>query len=104
VLPWTARTFSIRLQTLRQRMISFLEAHNRPEVARWLTGWPHNCLRHSFASYHLAIREDAGATAYQMGHTNPGTLYRNTPGLSAGQGPTAGGRYKSRLLDIFASY
>jgi len=38
--------------------------------------WPDNCLRHSFASYHLAAWEDAPATAFQMGHRqNPRMLY-----------------------------
>ena len=76
VVPWTVRIFGDRLRALRARMAAALEAQGRPEATRWRTGWPDNCLRHSFASYHLAIREDAGATAYQMGHTAPGTLYR----------------------------
>lgn len=38
--------------------------------------WPENCLRHSFASYHLAMWEDAGKTAYQLGHTSPQMVYK----------------------------
>jgi len=38
--------------------------------------WPNNCLRHSFASYHLATGEDAGKTAYQLGHTSPQMVYK----------------------------
>lgn len=38
--------------------------------------WPANCLRHSFASYHLAMWEDAGKTAYQLGHTSPQMVYK----------------------------
>ncbi len=30
--------------------------------------WPHNALRHSFGSYHLAAFEDSGRTAAQLGH------------------------------------
>ena len=30
--------------------------------------WPHNVMRHSFGSYHLAAFEDAGKTAAQLGH------------------------------------
>ncbi len=30
--------------------------------------WPHDCLRHSYCSYHLAFYEDAGKTAMQAGH------------------------------------
>ena len=37
--------------------------------------WPKNCLRHSFASYHLAHFRDASKTAYEMGHTSATLLY-----------------------------
>jgi integrase len=39
-------------------------------------GIPANSLRHSFASYHLAMCGDAGKTAHQMGHTSPAMVYR----------------------------
>ena len=35
-----------------------------------------NCLRHSFASYHLALHEDAPKTAFQLGHSSPVMVYR----------------------------
>lgn len=38
--------------------------------------WPANCLRHSFASYHLALHEDAPRTAFQLGHSSPAMVYR----------------------------
>lgn len=44
----------------------------REEIVKklgWPT-WPEGCLRHSFATYHLARWQDAGKTAYQMGHTS----------------------------------
>ena len=41
-----------------------------------LPGWPANCLRHSFASYHLALHGDAGKTGHQMGHTSSAMVYR----------------------------
>ncbi len=41
-----------------------------------LKKWPDNCLRHSFASYHLAMWQDAGKTAYQLGHTSPQMVYK----------------------------
>lgn len=31
--------------------------------------WPHNALRHSCASYHLAYYEDSARTAFQLGHS-----------------------------------
>ena len=33
--------------------------------------WPQNGLRHSFASYHLAVYNDTVRTAFLMGHSNP---------------------------------
>lgn len=41
-----------------------------------LPKWPKNCLRHSFASYHLAHFRDASKTAFEMGHTSPTLLYQ----------------------------
>jgi len=48
---------------------------NKALKALDLKEWPKNCLRHSFASYHLAQSRDAGKTAYEMGHTSPTLLY-----------------------------
>jgi integrase len=39
--------------------------------------WPHNCLRHSFASYHLAMWENASTTAHQLGHTSTKMVFEN---------------------------
>lgn len=33
--------------------------------------WPQNCLRHTAASMHYAAWEDAGKTAYFLGHSSP---------------------------------
>jgi integrase len=37
--------------------------------------WPHDALRHTYASYHYAMFKDAGLTAKNLGHPNP-TLLR----------------------------
>jgi integrase len=37
--------------------------------------WKPNCMRHSFGSYHLAMFDNAGKTALQMGHREIGTLF-----------------------------
>ncbi|MDP6630914.1 MAG: tyrosine-type recombinase/integrase [Kiritimatiellia bacterium] len=37
--------------------------------------WEPNCMRHSFGSYHLAMYDNAGKTALQMGHRDIGTLF-----------------------------
>lgn len=42
-----------------------------------LTEWPDNCLRHSFASYHVPIHNDYPELSIQMGHANVGmTRYK----------------------------
>lgn len=43
--------------------------------AAGLPGWPHNAMRHSFGSYHLAAYQDGPRTAFEMGHTQPDVLY-----------------------------
>jgi integrase len=45
-------------------------AHKRRACLPVLKTWPDNCLRHSFATYHMARAKNAGLTAYQMGHTD----------------------------------
>lgn len=40
-----------------------------------LTRWPQNGLRHSFASYRLAVCHDAPRVAAELGHTSPQMLY-----------------------------
>ena len=42
-----------------------------------LKPWPHNALRHSFASYHLAKWQDAGKTAHELGHSTTAVLYQH---------------------------
>jgi len=37
--------------------------------AAGITRWPHNALRHSFCSYHLAMHQRAAETALQAGHS-----------------------------------
>jgi integrase len=39
--------------------------------------WPHNALRHSFASFHLAFHRDAAKTALELGHAESVTLFRH---------------------------
>ena len=42
-----------------------------------ITPWPNNAARHSFASHHLALYQDAPRTAHELGHTSPDMLYRH---------------------------
>jgi integrase len=51
-----------------------LKAANFPDGAVWAQ----DILRHSFASYHLAKHQDAGKTAFELGHKgNAQILYRH---------------------------
>ena len=53
-----------------------LHTHRRRACAPVLAEWPDNCLRHSFATYHLGKAKNAGLTAYQMGHTSSAMVQR----------------------------
>lgn len=44
--------------------------------------WPHDALRHSFATYHLAMYQNAPLTAHELGHPNPGLLYTHYRNLA----------------------
>jgi integrase len=52
-------------------------ASNLPRIAKAakIEPWPQNCLRHSFASYHLANHENAASTAFLMGHRDSNLVY-----------------------------
>jgi integrase len=39
--------------------------------------YPQNAMRHSFASYHLALNQNSTKTAILLGHPNPALLYSN---------------------------
>ena len=60
-------TISLPLRNLKRRW----------ERAREVLGrdWPHDAMRHSYASYHFAMYRDAGLTAKNLGHPNA-TLLR----------------------------
>jgi len=51
------------------------EHRDRLKVAAKWADWPHDVLRHSFASYHLAFHRDQTITCYQMGHGDAQVLY-----------------------------
>jgi integrase len=42
-----------------------------------LAAWPHDALRHSFASYHLAKFQNAPALALEMGHQSNALIFSN---------------------------
>jgi integrase len=57
-------------KTYRRR---FEEAVKEARIEKW----PHNALRHTFASNHLALHQDAAKTALELGHTESATLFRH---------------------------
>ena len=68
------------INVIRQSSQSPLPLTNlrrRWERAREVLGrrWPHDAMRHSYASYHFAMFRDAGLTAKNLGHPSP-TLLR----------------------------
>lgn len=48
---------------------------DRARLAAGIIHWPANGLRHSFASYHLAQRQNAAKTALQLGHSDTAILF-----------------------------
>lgn len=75
VVPHTLRAFQRRTEKLIARMRRVMVRLNKPGHERW-NDWPQNCLRHSFASYLLAVKQDAGYVAYQMGHTSADMVHQ----------------------------
>jgi integrase len=47
------------------------------KTAAKITEWPANALRHSFASYHYALHQDAAKTAAQLGHSDTDILFEH---------------------------
>jgi integrase len=69
--PHAQRSGPVRLTEMRHK--------DRFDLARKEAGiqWPSNAARHSFASYHLALHQDAAKTALQLGHTNTAVLFQH---------------------------
>lgn len=42
-----------------------------------IENWPHNAMRHCFASYYLAMHQDQNKTALQLGHRDTNLLYNH---------------------------
>ncbi len=85
-LDWNAGEIHIRGGKTGERYVTMEDAFIRCCPREWTTAntrnWykrlrasagpmAQNCLRHSFATYHLARYQDAGKTAHQMGHSDP---------------------------------
>jgi len=89
-----AKSSQRRLVTIKPNLKAWLEPHaklsgpvrlsemmhkDRFDIARKEAGitWPSNACRHSFASYDLALNQDAAKTALELGHTNTAVLFQH---------------------------
>jgi integrase len=49
--------------------VRYREALDRARVKAKILQWPHNCLRHSFSSYHLVAEENEARLQMELGHS-----------------------------------
>lgn len=74
--PWltfaNAATWSMDARTYLELKSSLFHAAKIPH--------PHNCLRHSFATYHVALWRNPGLTAYLLCHRDQDKLWSNYKG------------------------
>jgi integrase len=89
----SSKTGSRRLVTMMPNLVAWLEPycdHHGPIVPQnhfrrmvedrrraGVTTWPRNCLRHSYASYHLAAFRDAPALSLELGHVRAQTIFQH---------------------------
>ncbi|MFA5262372.1 MAG: tyrosine-type recombinase/integrase [Opitutaceae bacterium] len=57
------------------------ETRDRVKQALGWKKWPHDILRHSYASYHFAEHKNASSTQYNMGHNNAQVLFSHYKSL-----------------------
>jgi len=56
---------------------AFRQGLDKARADAGIKHWPHNALRHSFASYHLAHLNDAAKLALELGHTNAHLVFQH---------------------------
>jgi integrase len=55
--------------------VNFDRTHRALKKAAGIEAWPHDCLRHSYASYLLALCQDSARVADQMGHESARMIF-----------------------------
>jgi integrase len=103
VLPEIAKRRRTRIVDMSENLIEWLKPYHKPagrlgvpysvyrrqveEIlkAAKIARWPRNGLRHTFASAHFAMHEDAGRTAKDLGHMSPALLYDHYRNLMSKQ-------------------
>jgi integrase len=94
ILPAAAAWLATLKHAEDGRLVPVNDKNARRQRARILEAaklkaWPHNALRRSWGSYHLAAYENADLTAAQMGHTSAETTfakYRTLARKTEGEG------------------
>lgn len=95
ITPEIAKTRRVRHVTVSDNLDRWLNTsycgnltqinfdHIRRKVCKELgIAWPHDCMRHTYASHHVAMHRDAALTAHEMGHTQGvDLLYKHYRGL-----------------------
>jgi integrase len=62
---------------------SFDERRAKVCKAAGVEKWPNDAMRHTFATYHLAMYQDAGKTSFELGHERDSKLlYKHYAGLA----------------------
>ncbi len=96
--PGIAKTRQQRYVDIAPNLRAWLDAYTQPEgpvtpigfakrfrrtyQAAGIDPWPNNALRHSYATYHLALHQDAARTALQLGHATTTMLFQNYRNLA----------------------
>jgi integrase len=89
----SSKTASRRLVTMPENLLSWLEPYRgkqgsicppgyykRTVADRGRAGirqWPSNAMRHSYASYHLAMYKDGPGLSLELGHTTPRVVFQH---------------------------
>jgi integrase len=87
----SSKTASRRMVTMPPNLMLWLEPYRGKQglicppgyYRQWvedrrkagITSWPSNAMRHSFASYHLAMHKDAPALSLELGHITPHVVF-----------------------------
>ena len=95
VSPEIAKRRSVRHVDISENLASWLIQCRKasgfiaPQATAWrynldkvirlakIENWPHNAMRHCFASYYLAMHQDQNKTALQLGHRDTNLLYNH---------------------------
>jgi len=100
VPPEIAKRRRVRHVTISENLLAWLAPYQKlsgmiaPQNRAWryrfdkvrkaagIEKWPSNAMRHSFASYHLALHGNQNQTALELGHQSTGLLFDHYRGLA----------------------